>query len=286
MLALFIVIAGLFLFTAIQFNRYSRLKDKFYGLLLINEDLGHKSQALNQENKRMERIIQNIEISSLKQWEEFDEIYQSNSELADEILQHLREIPSEKKENRLLSGLLLMQKGKFREASMEFSKISESDLYQPLICYEMAKAYLELNDLKKAKILLQKTVNLKGNEFSSLKMLGYIALEEQDYPEAIKYFSELLQRYPRSSYVHNWLGYAQLKAREYRKAIEILEEGARIQDAPAELFNNLGVCYESIQSYGNALRNYEIANTKKANYATKSLERVKIPIPIWPAQNP
>lgn len=72
----------------------------------------------------------------------------------------------------------------------------------PTLDLHLASAWLDRNELDKARAGFEATSKTEGLEAAALKGLGQIALLERDYPAAIDYFNRALELQPRASSIH------------------------------------------------------------------------------------
>ena len=72
----------------------------------------------------------------------------------------------------------------------------------PTLDLHLANAWLDRNELDKARAGFKATRTTEGLEAASLKGLGQIALLQRDYPAAIDYFNRALELQPRASSIH------------------------------------------------------------------------------------
>ena len=66
----------------------------------------------------------------------------------------------------------------------------------------LANAWLDRNELDKARTGFEAARNVEGLQAAALSGLGQIALMERDYPAAIDYFNQALELQPRASSIH------------------------------------------------------------------------------------
>ncbi len=66
----------------------------------------------------------------------------------------------------------------------------------------LANAWLDLNELDRARAGFKATRDIEGLEAASLKGLGQIALLQRDYPAAIAWFNQALELQPMASAIH------------------------------------------------------------------------------------
>jgi tetratricopeptide (TPR) repeat protein len=129
---------------------------------------------------------------------------------------------------RYYAGELLRDRGRYREALVEFAAAEALDADYPPLRLRMAQAWLELGDTERAGATLQSLRREPGLEAAANHGLGRIALLRKDPAPAVEYFQAALRHDPEASRVHYPLAQA-LRAlgRDEEARIQLARHGNR-----------------------------------------------------------
>lgn len=121
---------------------------------------------------------------------------------------------------------------------------------------------LESGDIDAAKGQFQTAIDRNSNAGEASFGMGICFYEEEEYEEAVKWFSTALDKeVEKSAVLYNMLGVSLLKIDKPEKASYYFEEGQAFADATpeqiAEMSYNLVTCYEMIGEYGLASEKLE-----------------------------
>jgi tetratricopeptide (TPR) repeat protein len=107
--------------------------------------------------------------------------------------------------------------------------ITKSSSSQSKILFQIGYAHFKQNEFKKAKIALQKSVNIKNPYSSSFNLLAYIyAIEQKNLVEAEKLARIALNSNPDCYYYWDTLGYVLLKLNKISESIKYFEKALRM----------------------------------------------------------
>ena len=111
---------------------------------------------------------------------------------------------------------------------------------------------------KFSKVIKLGTQQIKknSNDADLLYVLGFSAINLQNYIDAEKYFKKLLDL-KKTAYIFYVYGNIQSKLKNYQEAIVSFESALSLNPKLSEAYNNLANAYKSINNINEAIKNYQ-----------------------------
>jgi tetratricopeptide (TPR) repeat protein len=123
-------------------------------------------------------------------------------------------------------------------------------------------------------------LNAQPNAADLHRALGQSLLNENKYPEAEREFRAALQLDSHNRDAAVGLAFSLNFQKRYAEAIPILEQLARVPDAPPSAFFVLATCYDHLMARKEALANYErflqLSRGKNPDQEWQATQRAKL----------
>ena len=139
----------------------------------------------------------------------------------------------------------------------------------PQIGFLLNKALESLRDsnLESAELYLKQALRLQSNNPHVLRLLGVIAAQRKQYPEALGYLNTALKFLPKNSLTLSNLGNIFLDLKEYNKALEVYDKSIKIDPKYEEVWSNKGNVLFGLKRFEEALVHHDKALSLKPDYA-------------------
>lgn len=146
---------------------------------------------------------------------------------------------------RLDLGEFLYQNKRYPEAIAEFEEVRLKLSSYPKVHYMLAKVYLAMNDLKKAKEMALKELELNPGLDSAHFIVGEIARVEKDYKEAVVKFEKAISLNPKSIDALMAMGWIRLAQNYANEAIELYHRAQKEDKTNPEIYKQMGMAYKA-----------------------------------------
>lgn len=147
---------------------------------------------------------------------------------------------------------------------------------------ELARVLLEANELPRARIAARQAIRLDGQDSMAWNVAGRVALAQSEFDRAEAAFQKAVELDPMNPVIHNNAGLLYLHTKQAVRAIDSLETAVELYDnqAPAFVYNNLGLAHEQAGHYEEAREAFEEALLVSPFYARAkvNLRRVETTI--------
>ena len=162
-------------------------------------------------------------------------------------------------------GLIYMEMGKEKEAVLSWIKEAKVYPQMPNSYVLLALYYIKGKQLKKAERLLNKALRLNPDFYLTCYGLGLLYEKKKELTLAKKYYKKAISLKPSFVDAHYSLGrvYAQ---EGNSKAIEEFKIAIRLNPQDARVYNDLAVCYASLNPPNWRLAKEYIEEAKKRGY--------------------
>ena len=186
-----------------------------------------------------------------KKEEEFYEflIYAAKlEEKKDEVIEYSRELlklnPGNLKARLDLGEFFFLNK-RYDEAVVEFNTVKENLSSYPKVHFHLARVYLAMNDIKKAKEYALKELALNPTLDSAYFIVGEVARIEKDYREAVFKYEKAISLNPKSVDALMALGWIRLSQNYASDALELYGKALKEDPNNPEIYKQLGFCYKA-----------------------------------------
>ena len=112
--------------------------------------------------------------------------------------------------------------------------------------YELAELHIKRTEWKLATVELKACLAIAPHDEKASELLGYIYLQTEAYPEALKVYGSLVETYPKSAVYRNSLGIVYMMLKKPRQAIAQLEAATRLNTTNPQLYRNLANAYRQV----------------------------------------
>jgi protein O-mannosyl-transferase len=164
-------------------------------------------------------------------------------------------------------GSALFAAGRLDEAAVHLKNaIQIHPGYLPAIS-DLSKICLKQKKLKEATGYLNDILRRKGDSAEVYYCLGLALSMQNQYDEAIKWFTKTLKISPNYPDVHYRMGAILLDAGKPDEAITHLNEALQTDKSKAEIYTNLGTAYTQLGKYDIAIENWTKAAELKPDDA-------------------
>lgn len=166
----------------------------------------------------------------------------------DDVINYSRELLKLNPGNlkvRLDLGELLFSLKRSSEAILEFEEVRSRLVSYPKLHFMLAKIYLSTNDIKKAKEMAQKELELNPSLDSAYFIAGEVARVEKDYREAILKYEKAISLNPKSVDALMAMGQMRLAQNYASEAIELFTRALREQKTNPDIYKQMGLAYKA-----------------------------------------
>lgn len=197
----------------------------------------------------------------------------------DEIITYSRELLKLNPGNlkiRLDLGEFLYTLKRYPEAIAEFEEVRSRLVSYPKVHYMLAKVYMNMDDLKKAKEMALKELELNPSLDTAYFIVGEVARMEKDYREAIVKYEKAISINPKSVDALMAMGWIRLAQNYANESIELYSRALREDKTNADIHKQLGLAYRSAGQRALAKEKFE--DYLKLNPAAPDREQIEAQI--------
>ncbi|MFA6237243.1 MAG: tetratricopeptide repeat protein [Bacteriovorax sp.] len=146
---------------------------------------------------------------------------------------------------RLDLGEFLMDKKRYPDALAEFEEIRSKLSSYPKVHYMLARVFLALNDIAKAKEMAKKELELNPSLDTAHFIVGEVARIEKDYREAILKYEKAISLNPKSVDALMAMAWIRLAQNYANEAVELYNRALREDRANPEIHKQMGLAYKA-----------------------------------------
>ncbi len=146
---------------------------------------------------------------------------------------------------RLDLGEFLFELKRFPEAIAEFEEIRGKLASYPKVHYMLARVYLSMGDVKKAKEMALKELELNPGLDSAYFIVGEVARVEKDYREAVLKYEKAISLNPKSVDALMAMAWIRLAQNYASEAIELYNRAMKEDKTNPEIFKQMGFAYRA-----------------------------------------
>jgi type IV pilus assembly protein PilF len=170
-----------------------------------------------------------------------------------------------------------LREGNEREALGHLLEAEKLDPDDPELSYEIAKVYRDINEYDLSLHYFKKTLELKPDYSEAWNDLGILYSKSQKWDPAIQSFQRAVDNllYKTPDIAYNNMGLVYYRKGEYQKAIECYMKAINTFHY-ATYYTNLGLAYEAINRWDNAVDAYKDSIRIDKEYTTPYLRLGKI----------
>ncbi len=142
----------------------------------------------------------------------------------------------------ITSGIILNEKGSYKEASLEFKKAIEQDKYNSEAYNGLAESYLSLNLNNEAEFTYKQAIKLKPSYWVGYNYLGAFYYAHGEFNNALDEFKKVVELTPDNTYGLNNLGSMYMYLEKWEDAKKVFEHIIKLQP-DFSAYSNLGSIY-------------------------------------------
>lgn len=146
---------------------------------------------------------------------------------------------------RLDLGEFLYDEKRYPEAIAEFEEIRDKLASYPKVHFMLAKIYLATNDIKKAKEMADRELELNPSLDSAYFIVGEVARIEKDYREAVLKYERAISLNPKSTDALMAMAWIRLAQNYASEAIELYNRALREDKNNPEIHKQMGFAYKA-----------------------------------------
>lgn len=146
---------------------------------------------------------------------------------------------------RLDLGEFFYNQRRYPEAIQELEEIKEKLASYPKVHYTLAKIYLATGDIKKAKEMANKELELNPSLDAAYFIVGEVARTEKDYREAVLKYEKAISLNPKSTDALMAMAWIRLAQNYANEAIELYGRALREDKNNPEIHKQLGFAYKA-----------------------------------------
>lgn len=158
---------------------------------------------------------------------------------------------------RLELGEFLYSLKRYPEAIVEFEEIKNKLASYPKIHYMLAKISMAMGDLKKAKEMAQKELELNPGIDFSYFIVGEVAKAEKDYNEAIVKYEKAISLNPKYTDALLAMAWIRLAQNYGSEAVELYTRALKEDKTNPEIVKQLGFAYKAVGQRAMAKEKFE-----------------------------
>lgn len=158
---------------------------------------------------------------------------------------------------RLDLGELFYNQRRYPEAIAEFEEVRARLVSFPKVHYMLAKVYLAMNDVAKAKEMALKELELNSTLDTAHFIVGEVARIENDYREAVSRYEKAISLNPRSVDALMAMAWIRLAQNYGNDAIELYSRALKEDRTNPEIYKQLGFAYKSVGQRAVAKEKFE-----------------------------
>ena len=156
-------------------------------------------------------------------------------------------------------GNLLVQQGKFKEATSHYYEALRINPYHASAQYNLANALVRQGRLDEAIMHYNDALRIKPNYANAYNNLGLILAGQGKLNEAIALYAKAIKIKPDHFGARNNMGIALSKQGKLKEAIGHYKEALRINPKSAEVHNNLGDAFNQVSMVEHAISHFNEA---------------------------
>jgi tetratricopeptide (TPR) repeat protein len=203
----------------------------------------------------------------------------SDSTLIQTEEQGTQAMTAEKKEitGTYEKGLEAMREGSYEAAAEYFEVALEQSPADVNIMTNLARAYIELDNLERASELADKAIETDPSHADSYMIRGRVLYLNDQHEEAVAAYIQCIDIGGPNPFALNNLGLIYIQQEQYEEAIRVLRDAVELRDDIAYIHNNLGIAYENMEDYESAYKAYQEALRVDPGYdrAAANLDRIR-----------
>ena len=146
---------------------------------------------------------------------------------------------------RLELGEFFYDLKRYPEAILEFEAIREKLASYPKVHYMLAKVYMATGDMKKAKEMALKELELNPGLDSAYFIVGEVARLEKDYREAVVKYEKAISLNPKSVDALMAMAWIRLAQNYASEAIELYNRALKEDKTNPEIHKQMGFAYKA-----------------------------------------
>lgn len=178
----------------------------------------------------------------------------------DEYITHSRDLLKLNPGNlkvRMDLGDLLFDEKRYDEAISEFSEVKDKLESYPRVHYQLARVYLAKNDVKKAREMAEKELELNPNLDAAHFIMGEVFRIEKDYREAITKYEKAISLNPKSVDALVSMASIRLGQNYANEALELLNRALKEDVSNPAIHKLMGDAYRAAGQRALAKEKYE-----------------------------
>jgi serine/threonine protein kinase/tetratricopeptide (TPR) repeat protein len=143
---------------------------------------------------------------------------------------------------RITSGIILNEKGNYKEASLEFKKAIELDKFNSEAYNGLAESYFSLNLNNEAEFTYKQAIKLKPSYWVGYNCLGMFYYSHVKFNNALDEFKKVVELTPDNSYGLNNLGSMYMYLEKWGNAKNVFKQVLKLKP-DFSAYSNLGSIY-------------------------------------------
>lgn len=147
---------------------------------------------------------------------------------------------------RLDLGEFLFGLKRYPEAISEFEEVRTRIVSYPKVHYMLAKVYLEMNDVAKAKEMALKELELNPGLDTAYFIVGEVARIEKNYSEAVIKYEKAISLNPKSVEALMAMGWIRLAQNYANEAIELYNQALKEDRSNPEIHKQMAFAYKAV----------------------------------------
>ena len=180
----------------------------------------------------------------------------------DEALSLLENVFSREPEyvdGRKLQSDILLAKGQPKKAIDVLERLDHAHPGSPLVKYQLARAYLRINEINQARAALEQAISANPNYTDPILLLAEINLRSGHADMVIKPMTDLLKRMPELKDAALRLGVAYGALDRFDDATVVLQEQAKLAPQDVRIQAALGLTFRQAKRYDEARQAFQKA---------------------------
>ena len=122
-------------------------------------------------------------------------------------------------------------------------------------------------NLETAERYLNQALVLESNNPHTLRLLGVVAAQKNEYEKAITLFLASIQAFPENAVTHSNLGNVYTRLRQFDRALSAYEQAALLDPEDPETWSNTGIVFFELKRFEEAVALYDKALSLDPHYA-------------------
>src|SRR2546423_2949782 len=167
--------------------------------------------------------------------------------------------PNVRKQKYLESGQRYLDKGKYREASIQFSNAVQVDAQSADAHYQLAQSYLKLTQWTRAYQELVRTVELQPDHYKAHIDLANLLIAARDLKQAQEHTDLLLDKNPNDPQTHIVVGNLLAAREDFPGAIQEVQKAITLAPDRADSYMNLALLQMRVNQPDAAETNFKKA---------------------------